>query len=164
MLNKALASFLVDSAREQRRTHEVEVKVVLHSAPLRPEEEANARTQMNHFFANEAELAELELRVNRGEGLASARFAFPIVLVAGLVAGLLYTDVWQTSLGELFVALVYLAFITVVWVLLWDPVEKILFDGFFIRQRVRALHKLAKSSIVFEYRTLPSSPSGPGPQ
>jgi hypothetical protein len=118
---------------------------------------------MNHFFANEAELAQLELRVNRDEGLASARFAVPIILVAGLVAGLLYTDVWEARLADLFVALIYLAFITVVWVLLWDPVEKILFDGFFIRQRIRALHKLAKSSIVFEYRTSFSSPSGPGP-
>ncbi len=160
MVNKAVAKFLADSVREQRRTSHVEVTVTFQAPPLGAEEEANAQAQMRSFFANEAELAGLDVRVNRTEGLGSLRFATPLVLLAGLVAGLLYVQLGTIDASDLFLALAYLIFITIVWVLLWDPAEKLLFDSYFLRLQYRALHKLAAAKIVFVYRSAPGTLAG----
>lgn len=158
MLNRAVAKFLVDSVREQRRTPEVEVTVALQTPPLGAEEEASHRAQMSNFFANEAELAALDLRVNRTEGLGSLRFAIPLVVLAGLVAGALYVNLGTSSAVDYLTALAYLVFITIVWVMLWDPIEKLLFDSYFIRLQSRALHKLAAAKIAFVYGSTPAAP------
>lgn len=155
MLNRTVAKFLVDSVREQRRTPEVEVTVTFRCPPLPAEEEASSRAQMSSFFSNEAELAALDLRVNRTEGLGSLRFAVPLVVVAGLVAGALYVNLGTSSAVDYLTALAYLVFITVVWVMLWDPIEKLLFDSYFIRLQHRALRKLAAAKVAFSYRATP---------
>ena len=47
------------------------------------------------------------------------------------------------------VAPFYLGFITIVWVLLWDPIEKLLFDAYRLKSRIVALEKLGRASIQF---------------
>jgi hypothetical protein len=155
MVSKAVAKFLADSVREERRVSHIEVIVTLQGSPLGAAEEATARAQLHHFFANEAELADLDVRVNRIEGLGSLRFSIPLVLLAGLVAGLLYVQLGTIDASDLLVALAYLVFITIVWVLLWDPAEKLLFDSYFLRLQSRALRKLAAAKIVFVYASAP---------
>jgi hypothetical protein len=153
IVNRALAKFLVDSVREQRKVPSIEVTVTFQTPPLGAEEEATARDQMRSFFANESELASLDLRVNRTEGLGSLRYSIPIILVAGLAAGLLYVQLGTTDASDLLLALGYLVFITIVWVMLWDPTEKLLFDSYFLRLQCRALRKLSNAEIVFRYRS-----------
>lgn len=162
MLNKAVARFLVDSVRQDRRSATVEATVAFRTSPLRPVEEASARAQMSSFFANEAELAALEQRVNRTEGFGSVRYAIPVVIAAGLIAGLL-TNPSTLGVPAYLTALAYLVVITVVWVMIWNPVEKLLFESYFIRLRIYALHKLASAKIGFVYRPVPASPAGPIP-
>jgi hypothetical protein len=152
VVNRSLEDVLIDSVREQRRVAEVSVTVTLRTEPLSAEEETAARAQLGSFFANEAELASLELRVNRTEGLGSLRYAIPLILLAGLVAGILYTNIWNGGSADLLLALPYLVFITIVWVMLWDPLEKLLFDSYFIRLRIRALEKLSRARVTFQYR------------
>ena len=163
MMNRTIATFLVDSVRQHPPVPKVEVTVALRCAPLPPEEEARTRVAMNRFFANEAELAELDRRVNRAEALGSAWYSIPVVALAGIVAGLLYTLGYSSPLSprasDYFVVLVYLVFITVVWMMLWDPLEKLLFDSYFIRLRIRALRKLAAAPVTFVYRPLASAPA-----
>ena len=62
MVERSVARFLLDCAREQLGQPEVEVVVTLDEAPLPPSVEADARSQMRRYFANEAELASLDLR------------------------------------------------------------------------------------------------------
>jgi hypothetical protein len=157
MLNRAVAKFIVDTVREDRRSREVGVIIRFRGSPLRPEDEAGVREQLRHYFANEAEMAGLDQRVNSTEGLSSLRYAIPVVIVAGLVAGLLLNPsafgapAYLTEIG-------YLIAIVVTWVMLWDPIEKLLFDSYFIRLRIRALHKLAAAEILFQFQ-----PGAPAP-
>ena len=150
----ALARYLEAGARAERRAPTLCVEVVLHAGPLAPAEEDRVRRDLERYFAEERAFAELELRVNRTEGWGSFRFGAPLVLVALLVAGALYLELGDqlgTSLVAFFTALVYLVFITVVWVLLWDPTEKLLFDAYFLRARAIALGKLARATIRFTH-------------
>jgi Na+-transporting NADH:ubiquinone oxidoreductase subunit NqrE len=73
---------------------------------------------MSSFFANEAEFAALDLRVNRTERLGSLRLAIPLVALAGPVARALYVNLGTSSAFEYLVALAYLVFITIVRVML----------------------------------------------
>ena len=152
MVERSVARFLLDAAREQRRRDEIEVHVTLDGAPLTPEAEVEARARMHRFFGDEAELAALDLRVNRSEGFGSMRYALPMIVVALLVAGFFYTNLGEASGAGYLEALSYLVFITIVWVMLWDPLEVLLFDSYMIRQRVHALRKLARAPVTFTYR------------
>jgi len=162
MLNNTVARFMVDTVREARRSPEVEVTITLRSSPLLPQEEAGARVHMSHFFANEAEVSALGQRVNRTEAWGSLRYALPGVIVAGLIA-LLLTNPSAFSIPVYLAELGYLVVVVVIWVLVWDPVEKLLFDSYFIRLRIRALHKLAAAKVVFAYRPGASAPMASAP-
>jgi hypothetical protein len=159
MVERSIAKFLLDSAREDRRRSEVAVVFAIDGPPQGAVVEAAARSQVNRFFANEAELAALDLRVSRSEGLGSLQYAIPLVAVALLIAGLFYSQLGSVSGAGYLDTLSYLVFITVVWVMLWDPLEVLLFDSYFTRRRLRALRKLAAASITFEYATGSGSPS-----
>ena len=150
----AVANFMVDTVREDRRTPEFSVNVTFHSQPLRPDEEDGMRAQMSSFFANEAEVAGLGQRVNRTEALGSLRYGIPVVAVAAVFAGLLANP--ATLDAPIYLSqLAYLIVIVVIWVMVWDPIEKLLFDSYFIRLRIRALHKLATAKVQFAYRRAP---------
>lgn len=151
LVDPAVAAYLLRCARDQRRSPHLEVVVALDGPPADPADEASARTRLSGYFANEAELVRIDRRVNRTEGLAALRYAIPMILVAGFFAGLFYTQLGDESAKGLLLALVYLVFITVVWVMLWDPVEVLLFDSFFLRLKYEALHKLSTASVRFTY-------------
>jgi hypothetical protein len=158
MVDPRLASYLEGLAREQRSARALEVVVTLHSAALAPGEEERVRRQLRTYFAEEEAIADLDVRVNRVEGRGSIRFGGPLLLVALAVAGVFYfllPQLRSTSLVSFVTALLYLVFITVVWVLLWDPTEKLLFDAYFLRARRAALGKLAAASVRFAYAPEP---------
>lgn len=159
MVERSIAKFLLNAAREDRRRSEVELVFALDGPPPGAAVEAAARSQVNRFFANEAELASLDLRVDRSEGLGSLRYAIPLVVVALLIAGLFYSQLGSLSGAGYLDALSYLVFITIVWVMLWDPLEVLLFDSYFTRQRIRALRKLAAASVTFVSASKSGSPS-----
>ena len=161
-LRTPLAQFLEMSTRDHARSTEIEVVIALRRGPLPPSEEDRVRQRLRDFFEGERQLAELEVRVNRTEGIGSFRFGLPLILVALLIAGTLYVavpDVISARFVAFVTALLYLTFITVVWVLLWDPTEKLLFDSYFLRRRRAAFVKLQNASVRLEY--LPSATSLP---
>lgn len=162
MLNGTVAKFLIDTAREDRRTPEIGVTITFRASPLRPEEEAGARAHLRSFFTNEAEMAALGQRVNRTEAWGSLRYALPVVAVAAIIAGLL-TIPSTLGVPVYLTELAYLVVVVVIWVMVWDPIEKLVFDSYFIRLRIRALHKLAAAKIVFAYRPGPSATAGSAP-
>jgi hypothetical protein len=163
MLNSAVSKFLVDTVREDRRSADVNLTITFRGSSLPSGEEAVARTQIGRFFATEAEMVALQQRVNRTEGLSSLRYAIPVVVVAGLIAGLL-TNPSALGAPDWLTEIAYLVAIVVTWVMLWDPIEKLLFDSYFIRLRIRALHKLAKAKVAFAYQpdSLPAAPGQRG--
>jgi len=162
MLNKSVAKFLLDSVRLSRRNPKVELTLAFRTPPLRPEEEESTGAHMSRYFTIEAKLAVLEQNVNRTEGVGSLRFAIPVVIIAGLVAG--YLSLNTSLLGPSYLtALAYLIVITIVWVMLWDPIEKLLYDSYLIRLRIYALRKLAAVKIAFVYLPAPATLAGAVP-
>jgi hypothetical protein len=162
MLNSAVAKFMIDTAREDRRKTKIGVTVTFRSPPLLPEEEAGVRAQMSNFFTNEAEMAALGKRVNSTEAWGSLRYALPVVAIAAFVA------TWLTLPSKFGVPgyvteLAYLVVVVVIWVMVWDPIEKLVFDSYFIRLRMRALHKLAAAEVAIAYRSGPSPLPEPAP-
>ena len=99
--------------------------------------------------------------MNRTEGWGSLRFAIPLVLFAALIAGLLSTNPSALGGSTYFTAIAYLVFITIVWVMLWGPIEKLLFDSYFIRLRIHALEKLAGAKVSFRIGPAPAATTAP---
>ncbi len=147
-----LAEYLEDRAREHTRASGVEIVVALGTSGSGPSAEEEAGREVRAFFRAERELAELKLRVNQREGWGFLRRSMPLLLGALLVAGVLYLfgpDFPVGPIGDLVTTLFYLLFITIVWVLLWDPIEKLLFDAYLIRSEIAALGKLAEATVRF---------------
>jgi hypothetical protein len=162
MLDPAVTRYAVDSARQYRRRPHLTIALTFQSPPLRAEEEVGTRAQMSRFFSNEAELAGLDERVNSTEAWGSLRYSIPAVAVAALVAGLFTNP--STLGGPAYLSeIAYLVALVIIWMMLWDPLEKILYDSYFIRLRIRALHKLAAAKITFAYGPVPSASSGATP-
>jgi hypothetical protein len=151
MLNSAVAEFMVDTAREDRHSTHLELAITFRSPPLKSDQEEGTRAKLTSFFANEVEVAELQQRVNRIEAFGSLRFALPVVAVAAVFAALL-SEPSLLGLPDYVTSFAYLVTVVVVWLMVWDPIEKLLFDSYFIRLRVRALKKLVAARITFAYR------------
>jgi len=149
-----LALYLERLAREQRRSPVLEIAVTLRCPPLRPDDEAAVQRELRTFFEEERKVADLEVRVNRVEGLGAFRYGLPLIALALLVAGIFYfalPELTSASFVTYLTALLYLFFITVVWVMLWDPIETLLFDSYFLRARRAALEKLRDAPTRFAY-------------
>ncbi len=149
-----LASFLERTARERPRdlSFEIELNVDSRTTDLAAEE--IARQDFRTYFMEEAADAQLDVRVNQREGWGFLRRGGPLALVALAIAGAfyLYGPGLRSGPGASFAtAVVYLFFITIVWVVLWDPIEKLTFDSFLLRARVRALRRLGDATVRFQY-------------
>lgn len=158
VVDARLAGYLENLVRERRRTPAIELDIALRETSHSPSEEDIARRDLREYFLAERQIAELELRVNQREGWGFFRRTFPLLVLALALAGLF--SVYGPSfpkgpVGELLTALFYLLFITVVWVLLWDPIEKLLFDAYLLRARIAALQKLGEASVLFTHRPEP---------
>ena len=155
MLNEGIAEFLESSVREHARAPAVSVEVTVHGPPISPEAEESVRRDFHHYYDCEKVLAQLDQRVNRVEGVGSFRHTAWMLLGAGIIALVVYIVVAvlppQTLLVAFLTAFLYIATITVVWVLFWDPFEKVVFDGYMLRAHTLAVEKLSRSTLRFTY-------------
>ncbi len=149
-----LASYLERRVRERPRDRSFVIEVTVGAAPTDPAAEERARRALGTYFGEEATDAQLDVRVNRREGWGFLRRGGPLALVALAIAGALYLygPGLHSGAGASFAtAVVYLFFITIVWVVLWDPIEKLTFDAFLLHARVRALRRLEVAQVRFRY-------------
>lgn len=159
-LAAGLESYLESSVRAKRIAPSVNVEIHLRLAAPDPAQEDLVRQRWRTYFQEEGALAALDLKVNQTEGWGFFRRTFPLLAVALALAGGLVVfgpDFPSGPLGTFVTTLFYLLFITVVWVLLWDPIEKLLFDAYLLRARQHALAKLAAASIRFSYASAPAN-------
>lgn len=151
-----LAEHLQDSVRATRGVRAVHLTLRLRSAPLGADDQSAIEREFRRYFAEEADRQRLKQRVNLREGWSSFRAAVPLILLFGGIAFVIYYFQSAIVLLALF-ALLYLVTISVVWVLLWDPIEQLTFDAYQIRVQILALDQLAKASITLSY----AAPPGP---
>ncbi len=155
MLDEGIAEFLESSVREHARAPAVNLEVAVQGPPIGPDAEESVRRDFHHYYDCEKVLAQLDQRVNRVEGVGSFRHTVWMLLGAGIIALVVYLVAAvlppQTLLVTFLTAFLYLATITVVWVLFWDPFEKVVFDGYMLRAHTLAVEKLCRSTIRFTY-------------
>ncbi len=159
-LRDGIAEYLEREARLRSREPGLEVEIVVARPLPEPANEDRIRTELARYFREERSMAELDLRLNQREGWGFFRRTAPIAVIVLAVAGVLYAfgpSLHGLDLTSLVAAASYLLAITVVWVLLWDPIEKLLFDAFLLRARVTALEKLAAATIRFQYPSRPTA-------
>ena len=152
MVERQFAGYVENLVREHRAPASIDLEIVLREPSPGPVQEEAARRDLRTFFREERDVGELDVRVNQREGWGFLRRTFPLLIVALALAGVFYLSgpgFPGGPVGELLTALFYLLFITIVWVLLWDPIEKLLFDAYLLRSHVRALEKLGDASVRF---------------
>lgn len=153
MVASDLADHLEKRVRQHPRGGHVTVEIHLPADERGDSSQQPAAAEsFRAYFRQEREIVELDLRVNQREGWGFLLRMLPILIVALGIAGLFYVlepTFVSESWRALAVALVYLVFITIVWVLLWDPIEKLLFDAFLLRARIHALARLADATVEF---------------
>jgi hypothetical protein len=151
-LDERTGDYLEKVVRIHPHVAAAEIEVALPAAPGGSEETDAARRDLASYFRTKRRLAELSLRVNQREGWGFLRRSFPLLIAALAVAGVLLVfgpDIPAGAIGDLVTTLFYLVFITIVWVLLWDPIEKLLFDAYLLRARVAAFDKLSRAEVRF---------------
>ena len=145
-----VAEYLENRVRERPRNRGVDVEVTVREPPAGPSEKDAAFQDLRAHFRADQRRVELELRVNQREGWGFLLRSLPLLVASIAVAGVLsvYEGFEKTAAtAALVTALFYLFFITIVWVLLWDPIEKLLFNAYLLRARIRALGMLAEAPI-----------------
>ena len=143
ILRAPLAEYLENHARRARTAPSVDLTIRSGDAPLDAEAQAQFVRNYRSFFGVKFDGAELERAVNRREGLQSLYVGAATSLVA--LAFVAFVDV---GLGFHTFA-IYFVLLVLVWVLMWDSIEKLAFDSMFIRMRARALAKLRDAQVTF---------------
>jgi len=154
MVRARLAEYLEGLVRERPRSRAAQLSIVVREPAGNPSAEERAARDLHAYFRTRREIVDLELRVNQQEGWRFFLRSFPLLVAALVVAGVLFVDepVGKTgTIVDIVPALVYLLFITIVWVLLWDPIEKLVFDAFLLRSRITALAKLEEAPVQFAH-------------
>lgn len=143
ILRAPLAEYLENQARRARSAASVGLTIHAGNAPLDAEAQTRFVRNYRSFFEVKFDGVELERAVNRREGLQSLYVGVATSLVA--LALVVFVDV---GLGFHTFA-IYFVLLVLVWVLMWDSIEKLVFDSMFIRMRARALAKLRDAPVTF---------------
>ena len=158
-LADGVGEYLEQLAREKFRSQRLTVEIAVRAGSPDPRAEEEVRDAIRRYFGSELDAAELELRVNQREGWAVFGWAvlFTLAFIVGAV--LLYLLFPNLGSHELFSYLLAGAVIIFVWVLIWDPFEKVTYTAQLMRYRNRALEKLRTATFRFIY----AGPPTPGP-
>ena len=130
VLNESVRDHLLLRVREARTVPVVELEV-------------RFERDLRAFYTGAAEEAEAEVRVNHIE----ARHTFMLGLIGSAIALAVAIPV-RLYLGFDFYIIEFLC-IVVVWILMWDSIEKLLWDSMLLRMRSTATRKLRDAAVRF---------------
>lgn len=138
-------------ARDEMGRKTLTVEVAAATGPSKSTSEEEVRDAIHRYFTSELQRAGVDYRVNQTEGWHVFGWAFGLSL-AFIVGAVVLVLVFPTlpdyrALSYLIAGFV----IIVVWVLIWDPFEKITFTARLMIYRNRALEKLRASTVRFTY-------------
>lgn len=143
-LQDSVEEYLENHTRLAGGAARVEVTFHFADSPLDAPSQERFVGDYRAFFGTKFHTVDLERAVNRHEGLVSLYIGVATSIAAlALAVGLtLAFNVHSID--------VYFVLIVLVWVLMWDSIEKLVFDSMFIRMRARALAKLRDAQVRFE--------------
>ncbi len=114
-------------ARRIRHWHEARLVIQLPPDQITPDLQAQARAAVRRFCTARIEDNRLTIRLSRVRSAIGLAMVTIISVVVIAVAWLLFNTIFATASDT--VAVVVAASISVfVWVILWDPMEKLIFD------------------------------------
>ena len=140
VLKESVRDHLLLRVREARTAPAVELDFRFEGEPTR-EEKARLERDLRAFYEVAAEEAEAEVRVNHIE----ARRTFLVGLLGSALA-LAIAIPLRLYLGFDFYIIEFLC-IVVVWILMWDSIEKLLWDSMLLKMRSKATRKLRDAAV-----------------
>jgi hypothetical protein len=144
VLKESAADYLLIQAHAARTVPRIEIDSRF-AREASQEERARFEQNLRDYYQVANEEAHAQIRVNRVEG----RRAFVLGAVTIPLRLHFGCDVYIVE----FLALV------VVWILLWDSIEMLLWDAMLLRMRYRATRKLRDATIRYSPRRSPSETS-----
>ena len=156
-LDAGVASFIENLAREQKRKTSLELEIDVSDGTSSPSAEAAATEAIHTYFATEGIPAIHELKVNQNEGNGSLMYVLPsiIVMLVAITLGAFFFIANPADVPIYVLVLPGSFLVILLWVFIWDPLEKILFNSYFLQFRVDVLKKLATVPIRYVYGKQP---------
>ena len=142
VLKESVQEYLLQSTRIARTVPEVELAFRFARSPT-DEEQARFERELRAYYEVATEEVQREIRVNRVEG----RRTFLLGLIGSVIA-LAIAIPTRLYLGFDFYIVEFLC-VVVVWVLMWDAIEKLLWDATLLRMRYRAVRKLRDATVRY---------------
>ncbi len=135
------------------QTHRVRnwegVKLILELPPdqIAPDLETRTQEALSRYCAAKIEDNRLQIRLSRVRSLIGLGMVTAISLILIALAYLLFNSVFADA-SDTVKGIVAASISVFVWVILWDPMEKLLFDWVQPRQENNILRKLQSVDIV----------------
>lgn len=149
-LREPTSRYLIDASRRGRAARAIRLEVDVAGSALPPEKEEAVRGEIRAYFRVEAGRAEDDIRLNSVEG----RRSLLLSLIGSLIAVAIVLPV-RVLVGDPFFLFEFVL-VVIIWVLMWDSIEMLVYDSQMLRMRHRALVRLERAEVRFAYR------SGPG--
>jgi hypothetical protein len=137
-------------ARRIRHWHEARLVIQLPPDQIRPDLQVQAQAAVRRFCTAKIEDNHLTIRLSRVRsaiGLAVVTIISAIVMGAALI---LFNTIFAAQANTTAAALVFACISVFVWVILWDPMEKLIFDWVTPALENRNLRGIMNMDLVVE--------------
>ena len=115
-------------ARRIRHWHEARLVIQLPPDQITPDLQAQAQAAVRRFCTAKIEDNRLTIRLSRVRSAIGLAMVTIISAVVVGVAWLLFNTIFAAQADTTVAALVFASISVFVWVILWDPMEKLIFD------------------------------------
>ncbi len=137
-------------ARRIRHWHEARLIIQLPPDQITPELQAQTQTAVRRYCTAKIADNQLTIRLSRIRSAIGLAVVTIISLAVMGVAWLLFSTILAAQAGSTIAALVVASISVFVWVILWDPMEKLIFDWVSPALENRILRGIMNMDLVVE--------------
>jgi hypothetical protein len=137
-------------ARRIRHWHEARLVLQLPPDQITPDLQAQTQAAMRRYCTAKIEDNRLTIRLSRMRSALGLIMVTIISVVVMAVAWLLFNTIFSAAASETIGAVVAASISVFVWVILWDPMEKLLFDWVSPTMENRTLRGIMDMDLIIE--------------
>jgi hypothetical protein len=137
-------------ARRLRHWHEARLVVQLPPDQITPDLQAQTKAAVRRFCAAKIEDNRLTIRLSRVRSAIGLAVVTIISIAVMVVAWLLFNTILAAQADSTLAAIVFASISVFVWVILWDPMEKLIFDWVTPAMENRHLRGIMDMDLVIE--------------